>query len=204
MSQVLKQGADYSNQMLVTHDNGDETYNVITLKSDATGRLSSIDYWHEKVHEGTAHTMSETLEDVGVDDYYRIRIDTGSKALHIEINYVGELKTRLKTFYNPVTTNGTLYTGVFNRIAGRPTTIESDFYTGSTYTLDAGSQSRGNDFSGSDTGGGGRAVRAGGGRSGGLETIILPNSKFIIEFRNVGTNPSDINVLINMYESDFN
>lgn len=190
--------------MLVTYDNEDGTYNVITLKSDRNGVLRMIDYWHDLVHQKKAHTMSETSEDVATNGFYRIRIKTNDKALHLEINYTGELKTRLKTFYNPtITADGTLYTGVFNRVAGAPSTLETELYIDATYTVGAETESRGNDFAGSDTGQGGGAVRAGGGRSGGLETVIIPNSEYIIEFQNVGANPSDINVILNMYESNF-
>jgi len=203
MAQVLKQGADYKNQVLVTCDNGDGTYDVTTLKGDRNGTLKTIDYWHDIVHRGLAHTFSDTREDVASNGYYRIRISTGNKALHLEINYTGELKTRLKTFYNPtITTNGTLYTNVFNRIAGLPPNIETEFYVDATYTAGAETETRGRDFSGSNTGTGGGAVRVGGGRSGGLETVITPNSEYIIEFQNVGDNPSDINVILNMYESN--
>ena len=204
MSQILKESANYNNQMLVTYDNEDGTYSVITLKGDRTGILRMIDYWHDLVHQGKAHTFSETSEDVAANGFYRIRIKTNDKALHLEINFTGELKTRLKTFYNPtLTADGTLYTGVFNRIAGRPSTLVTEFYVGATYTVGVETEARGNDFSGSNTGQGGGAVRVGGGRSGGLETMVVPNSEYIIEFQNVGENPSDINVILNMYESNF-
>lgn len=204
MSQILKEQRNYLGQMLVTHDNLDGTYNVVTLKSDTTGRLTTLDYWHDVVHNRKAHTFSETSEDVAKNLFYRIRIKTGSKSLHLEINYTGELKTRLKTFYAPViSTDGDLYEGVFNRVAGVSNTLESEFYINPTYTIGVNTESRGNDFSGSNTGQGGGAVRVGGGRSGGLETVILPNSEYIIELQNVGENPSDINIILNMYETPF-
>lgn len=146
------------------------------------------------------YTISHTFLGVAINGFARMRIKTGAeKVLHFDITFNADLKCRLKTYGNPnITANGTLFQP-FNRVIGYGNGLQTFLvYLNPTFT---GGILRGNDFIGSQTAGGvGSAVRAGVGRSGGIESVLLPNQEYIIEFQNVGTDVSDIGVIINCYE----
>lgn len=173
----------------------------VPIVSDDRGYLIPIDYLHAIVHEKEMYTISHTFLAVAQNGFARLRIKTNSLALHLEINYTSELKCRLKTYSSPtITGQGTLFQP-FNRIIGYGDGTQGfQVYLNPTFT---GGVLRGNDFSGSNTGTGGAAVRVGGGRQGGVESVIIPNQEFIMEFQNVGSSASDINVIINCYEKPY-
>lgn len=171
------------------------------IVSDERGYLIPIDYIHALVHEKVVYTISHTFLNVVQNGFSRIRIKTNALALHLEINYNADLKCRLKTYSSPTITGvGTLFQP-FNRFIGYGDgTRGFEVYLNPTFT---GGILRGNDFSGSNSGTGGTAVRAGGGRQGGIESVLIPNQDYIIEFQNVGSSNSDIGVIINCYEKPY-
>lgn len=165
---------------------------------DYRGYLIPIDYQHNIVHEFKMYTISHTFLNVAQNGYGRIRLKTNDNVLHFEINYNSDLKCRLKTYSSPtITGNGTLFSP-FNRVIGYGNGMETfEVYLNPTFT---GGTLRGNDFDGSSAGIGINPVRAGAGKSGGIESVLLPNQEYIIEFQNAGTTSSDIGVVINCYE----
>lgn len=170
------------------------------VKSDNHGYSIPIDYIHALVHEKIVYTISHTFLAVAQNGFARLRIKTFSKAVHFEINYNSDLKCRLKTYASPtISTAGTIFEP-FNRIIGYTGTKEFQVYLSPTFT---GGTLRANDFIGSNTGVGGNATRAGGGANGGIESVLIPNQEYIIEFQNVGNAFSDIGVLINCYERPY-
>lgn len=172
------------------------------IVSDPRGYLIPIDYLHAAIHDKIMYTVSHTFLSVAANGYSRIRLKAGSNALHFEINFNADLKCRIKTYSSPtITGNGTLFQP-FNRVIGYGNSNQGfEVYLNPTFT---GGTLRGNDFSGSQTAGGvGVSVRAGAGRSGGLESILIPNQEFIIELQNAGTDVSDIGVIINCYEKPY-
>lgn len=172
-----------------------------SIAVDDRGYIIPIDYLHAIVHDKEMYTISHTFLAVAQDAFARVRIKTNALSLHFEINYTAELKCRLKTYSSPtIVTQGTLFQP-FNRIIGYGNGMQGfQVYLNPTFT---GGTLRGNDFTGSNTGTGGTAVRVGGGRQGGVESVIIPNQEFIIEFQNVGSSASDINVIINCYEKPY-
>ena len=178
----------------------DRNGEIELLRVDYRGYLVPIDYLHDIVHQREMYTISHTFLAVPINGYARLRIKTGlDKALHFDINFNADLKCRLKTYSTPtIVTNGTIFEP-FNRVIGYTEGTKTfEVYLNPTFT---GGVLRGNDFIGSQTAGGtGVSIRAGGGRSGGIESVLLSNSEYIIEFQNVSTEISDIGVVINCYE----
>lgn len=229
MAFILKNMADYKGEILGAHQIDEDTWEVSPIEINADGYMIvdtsqypingidrdgiihplitdyrgyqvPLDYLHDIVHQRAMYTISHTFLAVSVNGYARMRLKTGTtKALHFDITFNADLKCRLKTYSSPtITANGTLL-APFNRIIGYGNGLQTFLvYLNPTFT---GGTLRGNDFIGSQTAGGvGSAVRAGGGRSGGIESVLLPNQEYIIEFQNVGTEVSDIGVIINCYE----
>jgi hypothetical protein len=224
----LKQGADYNFQMLGSRQIDESTFEVAPIeineqgylivdttqsaivgvdltgtlhpiKTDYRGYQVPIDYLHDIVHQKAMYTISHTFLAVGINGFARLRLKTGTThTLHFDITFNADLKCRLKTYSAPtITGNGTLFQP-FNRIIGYGNGLQTfQVYLNPTFT---GGTLRANDFIGSNAGTGGQAIRAGGGRSGGIESVLLPNQEYIIEFQNVGTEVSDIGIVINCYE----
>jgi len=216
--------SNYQNQMLGTDDNGyvrkievnaegqlvvdtsqapisgvDKDGTVHQIITDYRGYQVPLDYLHDIVHQRAMYTISHTFLSVATNGYARLRLKTGTeKTLHFDITFNADLKCRLKTYSAPtITVNGTLF-APFNRIIGYGDGLQTfQVYLNPTFT---GGTLRGNDFIGSNAGQGSSTVRAGGGKSGGIESVLLPNQEYIIEFQNVGTSASDIGVIINCYE----
>lgn len=226
--QILKMGSDYNGEILGARELENGDFEVAPVEINADGHLivdSSqspisgvdkdgvvhqiitdyrgyqvpLDYLHDIVHQRAMYTISHTFLGVAVNGFARMRLKTGTeKTLHFDITFNADLKCRLKTYSAPtITANGTLFQP-FNRLIGYGDGLQTfQVYLNPTFT---GGTLRGNDFIGSNTGQGSTAVRAGGGRSGGIESVLLPNQEYIIEFQNVGTSASDIGVIINCYE----
>jgi hypothetical protein len=177
----------------------DKNGDVEKLIVDYRGYLVPIDYLHDIVHQYAMYTISHTFLSVASNGFARLRLKTGlDKVLHFDITFNADLKCRLKTYSSQtITSNGTLFQP-FNRVIGYGDGTQTfEVYLNPTFT---GGVLRGNDFIGSNTGQGSSAVRAGGGRPGGVESVLLPNQEYIIEFQNAGTSNSDIGVIINCYE----
>jgi hypothetical protein len=190
---ILKQARQYFGQMLITCDNGD----VYTMKGER-GNAIFIDFLHHLVHSERVFTVSHTFLNVAADGKVRIHLKTDGNAVHFEINWNSDLKTRLKTYESPtITANGTLH-APFNRVVGSTKTPTSLWYLNSTFT---GGIMRGNDFIGSNTGSPGSGTRAGGSTSGRFESVLIPSQDYIIEFENVGGAIEDVGVVVNFYES---
>ena len=225
---MLKMGVDYNGQILGAREleNGDyevapieinsQGYLIVdssftpiagidrdgvihSIRTDYRGYQVPIDYLHDIVHQKAMYTISHTFLAVAINGFARLRIKTGvDKALHFDITFNSDLKCRLKTYSSPIIGAGGTLFQPFNRVIGYGNGLQTfQVYLNPTFT---GGTLRGNDFTGSNAGTGGQAVRAGGGRSGGVESIILPNQEYIIELQNVGTEVSDIGIIINCYE----
>lgn len=175
--------------------------NSYPIISDNRGYMIPIDYIHALVHEKVVYTISHTFLNVVQNGFARIRIKTNALALHFEINYNADLKCRLKTYSSPTITNvGTAFQP-FNRIIGYGDGTQGfEVYLNPTFS---GGVLRGSDFTGSNAGTGGSAVRAGGGKQGGIESVLTPNQEYIIELQNAGASTGDIGVIINCYEKSY-
>lgn len=146
------------------------------------------------MHEGKAFVYDNTSLAVAIAGFYRIRIKTGAKRLHFTVDYHSEFKGRFRTYENPtIVTPGTLVTP-FNRQPDSAEVLLSEFYADPTFT---GGTTRGNQFTGAS---GNVQTRAGGDKSGGLESDWPPNSELIIELENVSGVTSDLSFIINCYE----
>lgn len=220
----LRQGADYKGQMLgtfpldaendyvrpviVTEDGKLEAVlsgidmqgNSKPLITDHRGFQVPIDYLHNLVHAERVFTISHTFLNVPVNGKVSIMLVADGLPLHIpDFLITTETKMRLKSYLNPTVTAGTgipyapfnRYTSATNLFGG--TVVLSPVFTSNV--------PRGNDFMGANTGTGGNAIRAGGNRSGGIETLIGAGDALIYEFENVGNAVSDINIIVNLYEN---
>lgn len=156
--------------------------------------VTVIDYAHRKVHQGEMWTYDNTKLAVADLGTYILRIKTGTKRIHFNIDWIGEFKTRFKTYSGAtITTPGTrVYP--FNRKLDSTAVLVSEFYADPTFT---GGTLRGNSFKGAS---GNVQTRAGGAGSAGLESNFAPNSEFIIVLENVSGVAADLGYIINCYE----
>lgn len=174
--------------------NDEGNYISMPLVIDQMGYLVPIDYLHNLVHEKIVYTISHTFLSVPNTESRVLMLRTGTKDLHFEINYNGDVKTRLKTYSAPTITGDGDALAPFNRVIGYGNgTNEFESYINSTYT---GGTLRANEFIGSSA----RATRAGGATSGKYESILTPSQELIVLLTNAGGATGDIGITINCYE----
>jgi hypothetical protein len=196
----LEQGADYEGQTLVTYTDmyGDEY--VMPMLSDGRGYQVPIDYQHHLVHMRKVFTISHTFLNVAIGGKVSVALIADGYPLHIPDFVINsDVKVRLKSYLNPTITpdTGTEYIP-FNRVSSNSVSFGGTVILSPTFT---GGTLRGNDFSGSSSGTGTNAYRAGGNRSGGIESVVDSNDILIYEFENAGTAVTDINIIVNLYEN---
>ena len=120
---TLVEDQDYYGQGLITCDNGD----VYRMRGER-GYAIFIDLLHHKVHREEVFTVSHTFLAVPQTEKRVLHVKTDGKAIHFEINYNGDLKTRLKTYESPTTvTNGTPIQP-FNRVIGSDNVATSTWF----------------------------------------------------------------------------
>lgn len=170
----------------------DENGNIIFIA--AGDGLKSIDHWYYHIQRGEVWTYDNTKLAVADAGTYVLRVKTGAKRLHVIIDWVGEFKTRFKTYAGSTVTSPGTRVYPFNRQPDTSVVLLSEFYEDSVFT---GGTLRGNNFKGQT---GNVLARAGGETQGGLISDIPPNSEFIIELTNVGGEVADLAYIINCYE----
>lgn len=158
----------------------------------------TIDKIHQEIHEGQVTTINYLALAVANDGYARLRITTGEKRFHVALYFDVEAKAYLKTYAGTTyTAEGTLpdtNLTVFNRNSGNAKAFL--FTVRYNPTVNVLGTQRGNRLLPGGTGG--NSVGLSGGER--IESVIPPNSDFLIEVQNKGGQTKDIGIIVEGYE----
>lgn len=183
MSQAL---INYLSKVMETMPGGIVTY------------LKQIDKLHHEVHEGYCFTANYLELSVANDAYSRLHVATGAKAAHLIIQIVTEGKAYYKTYSGTTFTGGTAPDAskltVFNRSGVNPKVSTTTVKYGIT-VVTAGTM-RGNQLINGGTGGNATGSSAGSR----IESVLAPNSAFMLEVQNKKGMVQDIEIVLDWYE----
>ena len=163
----------------------------------------TIDFVHQKVHEGVSYTVNYLEKALANNGYARLHVKTGARSAHIIIDVEAEGKAYFRSISDPVVTvDGTAPTTstdigtkltLFNRCGHCSNGNTSQVFFGPTFT---GGSLRGNRMF--PFGVGGTAV--GGSSQSRVESILAPNKSYIFEVQNVSGQARDVGIVLDWYE----
>lgn len=165
--------------------------------ADNDNNLVTISTQHYKVHIGSYFTANYLEKAVASNGFMKLLVKTGAESAHLDIYVASEGKAYFKTIASPtITDEGVLPDGVkltsFNRRGGtnsQDTIVKhTPVYTGGTL--------RGNRLIIGGTGG----TAIGSTSNSRIESIISPNTTFVIELQNVSGQARDMEIVLDWYE----
>lgn len=171
------------------------------LIMDRSEALIGIDLVHHYVHKGVTYTANYLEKAVANNNFIKLHFKTGEASAHLIIELECEGKVYFRTYSNvTITNNGTppseLLTAkltLFNRFGCRSNGNKTNVFSNPTFT---GGVLRGNRMLPFGTGG----TASGGTSAGRIESVICPNSSFIIELQNVSGQTRDLGIVLDWYE----
>lgn len=185
---------------------GVDSDNVVReFKADFSGRLIVISDAHDRVHKGKQWTVNRTNQANLNDGSIWVRIQTGSKPLHIEIQFTNGGDALFNTWSGTTNyaTQGSNADGInmtlFNRNGIIPQPLESSVTFDPTFTVADTPDGVIRGLRGIPGGSGGTATGSTGGK-GELESVIPPNSDFLCRVKNISGQTRLSEIVIEMYE----
>lgn len=163
--------------------------------------VQSIGIVHQKVHEGVSYTSNYLKKDVVNNEFLRLHLKTGIASAHLVIELECEGKVYFRTYSGVTFTDegqppSELLTSeltLFNRLICATNGNKTNVFSNPTFT---GGILRGNRMLPFGTGG-----SASGGKSASrIESIICPNTSFVIELQNVSGQARDLGMALDWYE----
>lgn len=161
----------------------------------------SIDVTHQKVHEGVSYTANYLKKAVANNGFLRLHFKTGIASAHLVIELECEGKVYFRTYSgvtftdegNPPSELLTSELTLFNRLVCATNGNKTNVFSDPVFT---GGLLRGNRMLPFGTGG----TASGGSSSSRIESIICPNSSFVIELQNVSGQARDLGIVLDWYE----
>ena len=169
------------------------------INCDSNGNLIPIDFWHNQVHEGDVWTLNYLEEALANTGEMVLCGTTGSKTLHVIIEYANGGDGTFKTYTGATITGGTAPDGVKLSVFNRNPSKQKPLLTQFVYapTVNALGTPRGLR---AITGGSGGNSTGGKGNNG-VESNIPPNTKFLFIAKNLSGNVKIAEISIDMYEA---